>query len=122
MLLNGRRAADYTASGGAVNLNFIPVAAIERVDEGWRLGDLWRRRDGRSGRRRSCRKDFRGAQISAYDAQPQQDGGNQSQLNLTLGYGNLATDRINAFVTASYQKDNVLLTMGIFTPPPIVPR
>ena len=109
VLLNGRRAANYAASGGAVNLNFIPVAAIERVEILKDGASAIYGADAMAGVINFIlRKDFRGAQISAYDAQPQQDGGNQSQLNLTLGYGDLATDRINAFVTASYQKDNVL--------------
>ena len=32
VLLNGRRAANYATTGSTVNLNFIPVAAIERVE------------------------------------------------------------------------------------------
>ncbi len=32
VLLNGRRVANYAANGGTVNLNFIPVAAIERIE------------------------------------------------------------------------------------------
>jgi iron complex outermembrane receptor protein len=33
---------------------------------------------------------------------------NQKETSIAAGYGDLAVDRFNVFVTASYQKDEVL--------------
>jgi iron complex outermembrane receptor protein len=109
VLLNGRRAANYAANGATVNLNFIPIAAVERVEI---------LKDGASAIYGAdaiagvinfiLRKDFRGAQFSAYGDETQHGGGNQKQASVTAGYGDLAVDRFNVFVTASYQKDEVL--------------
>src|SRR5205823_4884742 len=109
VLLNGRRAANYAANGGTVNLNFIPTTAIERVEI---------LKDGASAIYGAdaiagvinfiLRKDFRGAQVSAYGAEAQHGGGNQKEASVAVGYGDLLVDRFNVFVTASYQKDEVL--------------
>lgn len=109
VLLNGRRAANYAANGAAVNLNFIPVAAIERVEV---------LKDGASAIYGAdavagvinfiLRKDFSGVHLSGYGTATQHGGGNQQQVWVTAGYGDLTTQRFNAFVTASYQNNQAL--------------
>ena len=109
MLLNGRRAANYAANGGTVNLNFIPVAAIERIEILKDGASAIYGADAMAGVINFIlRKDFRGAQLSAYGAATEHGGGDQRQVTVTAGYGDLTTDRFNVFVTASYQNNDAL--------------
>ena len=109
ILLNGRRVANYALNGGTVNLNFIPLDAIDRVEI---------LKDGASAIYGSdamagvinfiLRKDYSGAQLAVYDTEPQHGGGDQKQVSVTAGYGSLSLDRFNVFATASYQNDQPL--------------
>ena len=109
VLLDGRRAANFATTGSTVNLNFIPVAAIERVEI---------LKDGASAIYGAdaiagvvnfvLRKDYRGLYASAYGAVTEHGGGNQQQATLTAGYGDLTADRFNVFVTANYQNNDAL--------------
>ena len=109
VLLNGRRAANYAANGGTVNLNFIPVSAIERVEILKDGASAVYGADAMAGVINFIlRKEFIGVQLSAYGAEAQHGGGTQKQATLAAGYGDLAVDRFNAFVVANYQKDDVV--------------
>jgi iron complex outermembrane receptor protein len=109
VLLNGRRVATYAFDGGAVDVNAIPLAAIERVEI---------LKDGASALYGSdaiagvvnfvLRKDFSGVELSASGTHTEDGGGNQYSATLTAGWGDLARDRFNAFVTVSWQKDEAL--------------
>ena len=109
VLLNGRRIANYAFNGGTVDLNSIPLAAVDRVEI---------LKDGASAIYGSdaiagvinfiLRKDFEGVEVTGYGAWTQHGGGDQWQGTLTAGYGNLAKDRFNAFATVDYQKDDSL--------------
>jgi len=109
VLINGRRVAHYASDGGAVDVNSSPVAAVERVEI---------LKDGASAIYGAdaiagvvnfiLRKDYRGAEATGYGAWTQQGGGNQYQAGMTAGYGDLASDRFNAFVTLNYQRDEAL--------------
>jgi iron complex outermembrane receptor protein len=109
VLLNGRRAANYAANGGAVNLNFIPLAAIERVEVLKDGASAIYGADAMAGVINFIlREDYRGALLSGYSTAVQQGGGDQQQAAATVGYGDLTTDRFNVYVTVNYQKDDVL--------------
>jgi iron complex outermembrane receptor protein len=109
VLLNGRRVANYAATGGAVNLNFIPVAAIERVEILKDGASAIYGADAMAGVVNFVlREDFRGVQLSGYGAATQHGGGDQRQATLAAGYGDLTADRFNVFVTANYQKNDAL--------------
>ncbi len=109
VLLNGRRAANYAATGATVNLNFIPVAAIERVEILKDGASAIYGADAMAGVVNFIlRTDFRGVQLSAYGAATQHGGGDQWQATVTAGYGDLTADRFNVFVTANYQKNDAL--------------
>jgi iron complex outermembrane recepter protein len=109
VLLNGRRAANYAANGGTVNLNFIPLAAVERVEVLKDGASAIYGADAMAGVVNFIlRSDYSGVQLSAYGAQTQHGGGDQVQANVAAGYGDLAVEHFNVFVTASYQKDSVL--------------
>ena len=102
--LNGRRMAVYAFDGGAVNLQQIPFAAIERVEV---LGEdavghlRYRRGRGRDqlhhaqgllGLSGLCRQAYL----------PQEKGGEQYQAEILAGWGDLAKDRFNVFGVLSY--------------------
>lgn len=103
VLLNGRRMAVYAFDGGAVNLQQIPFAAIERVEV---------LRDGASSIYGTdavagvinfiTRKDYSGLQVQAGAQFPTENGGEQYTANILAGFGNLETDRFNIFGVLSY--------------------
>ena len=109
VLLNGRRVANYAFDGGAVDLNTIPLSAVDRVEI---------LKDGASAIYGAdaiagvinfiLRKDFRGFEGTAYGAWTEHGGADASQATLTAGYGALPTDRFNAFATMSYRKSDAL--------------
>jgi iron complex outermembrane receptor protein len=109
VLINGRRVANYAFDGGTVDVNTIPIAAIDRVEI---------LKDGASAIYGTdaiagvvnfiLRNDYRGADISAYGDWTQHGGGDRYQASASAGYGDLAIDRFNAFVTLDYQRDEAL--------------
>jgi iron complex outermembrane recepter protein len=109
VLLNGRRLANYAFDGESVDLNSIPLAAIDRVEV---------LKDGASAIYGTdaiagvinfiLRKDFAGAEISADLAATQHGGGNGGYVNAAFGTGDPALDGYNVFAALSYQKDQAL--------------
>ena len=109
ILLNGRRMAVYAFDGGAVNLQQIPFAAIERVEV---------LRDGASAIYGTdavagvinfiTRKDYSGLQVFGGAFLPQEKGGEQYQANILAGWGDLAKDRFNIFGVLSYTDQNAV--------------
>ena len=109
VLLNGRRLANYAFLSGTVDLSAIPLAAIDRVEI---------LKDGASAIYGTdaiagvvnfiTRKDFRGVEIEGQAAATQHRGGDHTQATLTAGIGDLARDRVNAFVTLDWQKDSAI--------------
>ena len=110
VLLNGRRVANYAFDGSAVDVNSIPLAAVERVEI---------LKDGASAIYGTdavagvvnfiLRKDYKGFEITGFGSWPQQGGGEQYQAFASAGFGDLAKDKYNVFVTAAYQKDEPLM-------------
>ena len=104
ILLNGRRLANYAFNGAAVDVNSIPLAAVERVEI---------LRDGASAIYGTdaiggvvnfiLRTDYRGIEGSYYKSQTDRGGGDNEKITVTLGFGDLATHRFN--VLLSYDKD-----------------
>lgn len=98
VLVNGRRLSPAAAGGGAsVNVNNIPLAAIERVEV---------LKDGASSIYGSdalagvvnfiLRKDFTGVELAADGSKPTRDGGGSSwKASITAGAGNLERDGFN---------------------------
>jgi len=113
VLLNGRRVANYAFDGGAVDVNSIPLSAVERVEI---------LKDGASAIYGTdaiagvvnfiLRKDFQGLEATAYGGWTEHGGGNQAQATVTAGYGDLAKDRFNVFATLSYQRDQALANIA----------
>jgi iron complex outermembrane receptor protein len=109
VLLNGRRVANYAFDGSAVDVNAIPLAAVERVEI---------LKDGASAIYGTdavagvvnfiLRKNYSGVEFTGYGNWPEQGGGEQYQAVASAGFGDLVKDRYNVFVTAVYQKDEPL--------------
>ena len=109
VLLNGRRLTPYPFAGAGVDMNAIPLAAIERVEIV---------RDGASSTYGSdaiggvinfiTRKDFRGGDFTVGYEKPQEKAGTVKTLQGGLGFGDLAKDNFNLLGTFSYQKYEVI--------------
>lgn len=111
VLVNGRRLAIFAGAGvAAVNINVIPLNAIERVEIV---------KDGASGVYGSdaiagvvnfiLKKDYQGIELNATYGTPTRDGGGQNQgLSVVGGIGNLQKDRFNITFSAALEKDFAL--------------
>jgi iron complex outermembrane receptor protein len=109
VLLNGRRVATHGLKGRAVDLNSIPFAAIERVEV---------LRDGASAIYGTdaiggvinfiTKRDYQGAQASAFTDVTEAGGGDAYVSSLLLGHGDLDSDGWNAFGTLSVKRNTIL--------------
>ena len=107
VLVNGRRIANYATDGTAVDINSIPLSAIDRVEV---------LKDGASGVYGSdavagvinfiLRKDFRGVEATAYYGKPTTSGGGKSgKFGLVAGFGDVATDHVAAMISLDVSHD-----------------
>ncbi|QTN25874.1 TonB-dependent receptor [Rhizobacter sp. AJA081-3] len=108
VLVNGRRLAIFAnPSVAAVNVNVIPLAAIERVEVV---------KDGASGVYGSdaiagvvnfiLKKDYQGLELNVSTGTPTRDGGGQNHgVSVVGGLGNLQKDRYSVTFSASLEKD-----------------
>ncbi len=111
VLVNGRRLAAFAGGNGAsVNVNAIPLAAIERVEI---------LKDGASGVYGSdaiagvinfiLTKNFKGIEIGATAGKPTRSGGGKNEkAHIVAGFGDLSTDRFNITLSASVEKESQL--------------
>jgi iron complex outermembrane recepter protein len=109
VLLNGRRLANFAFSGNGVDLNSIPIAAVERVEV---------LKDGASAIYGTdaiggvinfiLRKDYRGGELSAFAGKAQRSGGGQTKAAISAGFGSLSKDRYNVIVSADIAENQAL--------------
>ena len=109
VLVNGRRVANYgfaqNIDTAFVDLNSIPVGAIERIEV---------LKDGASAIYGSdaiagvinviLRKDFRGIEVTTSYGVTEQSDGDETRASVVAGIGDLAKDRYNAMVVVDYFK------------------
>jgi iron complex outermembrane receptor protein len=112
VMVNGQRLAAFAGGGGAtVNVNNIPLAAIERVEI---------LKDGASAVYGSdavagvvnfiLQKNFQGIQIGGtYGTPTASGGGQQYQANIVAGFGDLTKDRWNVTGSLQWNKNQDLL-------------
>jgi iron complex outermembrane receptor protein len=115
VLVNGRRMANFAggaSSGADVNVNAIPLSAIERVEV---------LQDGASGVYGSdaiagvvnfiLRKDFKGVEISGLHGRPTRSGGGarQNKLGLVAGFGDYDVDRFSVVLSGAVEREGNLL-------------
>ena len=102
ILINGRRSAPYGGgsigiAGNSVDISSIPISMVERVEI---------LKDGASAIYGSdaiagvvnfiLKKDYQGAQVSAYAGTPtRKGGGSEENVNGSVGHGDLKSDRFN---------------------------
>jgi iron complex outermembrane receptor protein len=104
VLLNGRRIAPQ-GSGSAINLNAIPMGAVERVEILTDGASALYGSDAIAGVINFIlKKNLQGGSIEAGYSQPGDSSpGSQSNINATYGFGDLNKDRFN--VMASFRHD-----------------
>jgi iron complex outermembrane recepter protein len=110
ILLNGRRIANYAFNGAAVDVNSIPLNAIERVEV---------LKDGASAVYGTdaiggvinfiLRKDFTGIEAAYYQSSTDRGGGDGWAANLTAGFGDITKDRFNVLVSYNQSNSDPLL-------------
>jgi iron complex outermembrane receptor protein len=110
VLLNGRRLAPYALTGGqSVDLSGISIAAIERVEV---------LKDGASAIYGTdaiggvinfiLRKDYRGVEVGGNYYATDAGGGDSWRVNATAGWGDIAKDAFNAFLTVDHVRQDPL--------------
>ncbi|OYO26602.1 TonB-dependent receptor [Janthinobacterium sp. PC23-8] len=109
VLLNGRRIANHPYDGASVDLNIIPIAALDRVEV---------LRDGASAIYGTdaiggvinfiTKRSVNTTNITAEAVAPQHRGADEQRLNLSSGVGQLNTDGYNLFGVLDYHKQDVL--------------
>ncbi len=113
VLLNGRRIAPYgigfTGDSVSVDVNSIPLAAIDRVEI---------LKDGASAIYGSdaiagvvnfiLRQEFSGLELTGEYGDTSHGGATFKRVSGIFGFGSLASDRYNVMFTASYQKEGAL--------------
>ncbi|WP_110686158.1 TonB-dependent receptor [Salinicola aestuarinus] len=110
VLLNGRRLANNSLDGGAVDLNTIPFGAIERVEV---------LRDGASAIYGTdaiggvinfiTKKSLTGGNVEfGYETPTRSGGGDSGDISATWGNGDLETDGFNVMGSMSYRKKSHL--------------
>jgi len=115
VLIDGQRAANYALSDDGqrsfVDLNTIPLAAVERIEV---------LKDGASSLYGAdaiagvvniiLRPTFKGIEGTADIGNSQHGGGFTKKATFLAGGGDLNTDHYNAYVSVQYQKDNPIWT------------
>jgi iron complex outermembrane receptor protein len=109
ILLNGRRVAAHGLNGGTVDLNQIPMAAVQRIEI---------LKDGASSTYGTdavggvinfiLRTDFTGLQAQVVADVPQESGGAIYRGSLLGGLGNLDSDGFNVMASLSYSDNKAL--------------
>ncbi|MBI3714358.1 MAG: TonB-dependent receptor [Burkholderiales bacterium] len=123
VLLNGRRLANHPYDGASVDLNAIPLSALDRVEV---------LRDGASHIYGTdavagvinfiTKRSVTGTSISVETNIPQQTGGKEKRLNVSSGFGDLAKDGYNVFVVAdTHEQARIRATDRTFSSTGILP-
>lgn len=116
VLLNGRRMASFAFDSASVDLNAIPLAAIDRIEV---------LRDGASAIYGTdaiggvinfiTKKNLKGGELTVEATNPERDGGRQDRISLAAGFGDLDTDNYNVWVTVdSLRQGGVAATQREF--------
>ncbi len=110
VLLNGRRVANGAYDSGAVDLNSIPMSAIERIEV---------LRDGASAIYGTdaiggvvnfiLRRDYQGVDVSAEYLSPTAPGGTTYRASAAGGWGLLDKQGFNIMATVDYRKQDAIL-------------
>lgn len=123
VLLNGRRLANHPYDGATVDLNIIPMAALDRVEV---------LRDGASAIYGTdaiggvinfiTKRSVKGIELTGEGVSPKQSGGSEGRINLLGGFGDLDKDGFNIFGVIDYHKQKAVeATQRDFSKSGIIP-
>ena len=113
VLLNGRRMANFASPGddAGVDLNTIPMAAIQRVEVLLDGASALYGADAIGGVVNFItRKDYQGLQLDAYAGASKEGGAGKRSASLAGGFGDYAKDGFNVFAVLDVQKTDALST------------
>lgn len=109
ILLNGQRVASHGLGGGAVDVNQIPFAAVERIEV---------LKDGASAIYGTdaiggvinfiLKKNYEGLGLSTFIDKTEHGGGDIYRASVTAGIGNLDNDGFNIMAAGSYSENKIL--------------
>ena len=109
ILIDGRRVANYAFNGAAVDVNSIPLAAVERVEI---------LKDGASAIYGTdaiggvinfiLKSDYQGIEGAYYKTKTDRGGGNTEKYTVTAGFGSLSKQRFNVLVNYDDEKNDPL--------------
>ena len=109
VLLNGRRVSTHGAKGNAVNLNSIPLAAIERVEILTDGSSAIYGTDAIGGVINFIlKKNFTGIQVGVRGTMTDEGGGNTKGFSLVAGHGTLDQQGFNLMGSLTYDKQDKL--------------
>lgn len=115
VLLNGRRLTinalhDGSGAGAAVDINTIPIGAIERIEILKDGGSAIYGADAVAGVFNIItRKDYTGKEISLSYGQSSRGDGEEKRAGLTFGFGDLTENKYNLLVSFDYLKRDPIL-------------
>ena len=105
VLLNGRRLTNTAFSGTTVDINSIPLSAIERVEVLTDGASAIYGTDAIAGVINFItRQDFTGIEVNAYYGDSDRGGGEVQRYNVSGGWGNLEKDKFNLWGSLDYHK------------------
>jgi iron complex outermembrane recepter protein len=113
VLLNGRRMANFASPGddSGVDLNSIPMAAIQRVEVLLDGASALYGTDAIGGVINFItRKDYQGVDLDAYVARTREGGAGKRTASMAGGFGDVARDRFNVFGVLDFQQTDALST------------
>ncbi|MGV7209390.1 TonB-dependent receptor [Oxalobacteraceae bacterium A2-2] len=109
VLVNGRRLANFATDGTAVDINSIPLAAVDHVEI---------LKDGASGVYGSdaiggvinfiLRNNYNGVEVTGYGSGTKDGGGANAKASIIAGFGDFDADRYNFTVSADVSKDKAI--------------
>ncbi|MFL6699149.1 MAG: TonB-dependent receptor plug domain-containing protein [Vitreoscilla sp.] len=108
VLLNGHRMAPFN-TGSEVNLNGIPLSAVERVEVLSDGASALYGADAIAGVVNFIlKKDTTAGALTASANIPQKAGGRSATVSIGKGFGDLSKDRYNVYLAASFDKQQAL--------------
>lgn len=109
VLLNGRRISTHGMSGAAVDLNAIPMAAVDRIEILKDGASAIYGTDAIGGVMNFIlKRNFNGAEVGVNTNFTEQGGGARRRVAVTAGKGNLDTDGFNALISLTADKNDIL--------------
>ncbi|MRX08306.1 TonB-dependent receptor [Pseudoduganella sp. FT25W] len=109
VLVNGRRLANFATDGTSVDINSIPLAAVDHVEI---------LKDGASGVYGSdaiggvinfiLRNNYNGVEVTGYGSGTKDGGGRNTKASIIAGFGDFDEDRYNFTVSADVAKEQAI--------------